>query len=515
MPSTELEIVPRFRLPNWKHQQREWDLFRDAKARALLWQMRTGKTKAIIDKACYLFEKNEIDSVLILAQNGVHDNWIRREIPTHLWEGIDCRGHTWRSGARHGNVSERAYAEASAARMLDPHFKGLRVLAVNSEALINPHAQVLIRGLYRLGRVFLAVDESHDFRTPNSQRSRIARGLTASSAYRTILSGTPVHNTPLAAFAQYEILQKGALGFTRYTDFKGHFAQFQQVSMANGRTFPKLTGYQNLEELRLKIANWSSVVLRSDCEDLPPTQIVQVPFTLDNKLDHVYNEVRTTFGAEILDMVRGNPHFINGENPGVRLVKLQQIASGFVVTQEGILVSLVGMDEPNPRLTALVELLKELEGKKFIIWAQFHADIAIIRKALKVYGIESVEYHGLTPQKDRPGVIDQFQNNPKVRAFVGQPKAGGQGLNLSAASAIVWYSHTFDFIVRDQASERATRMGGEPVVIYDLTAFDAGGRPTIDKFILDMLDKKMTLSDYVAGEGLKELITILEGVHNG
>ena len=82
------------RLPNFKHQQTEWDRHRDDDARALLWQMRTGKTKATLDLACYRWAKGDIQAVLVIAPNGVHCNWVRRQLPQHMWETVQIgRAH--------------------------------------------------------------------------------------------------------------------------------------------------------------------------------------------------------------------------------------------------------------------------------------------------------------------------------------------------------------------------------------------------------------------------------------
>src|SRR4051812_43680416 len=84
-----------FRLPNYEHQDREFWLYRDIMARALIWQMRTGKSKAMIDLACYLFKACEIDAVVVVAPNNVHLNWQRRELPKHLWPSVRSRSFVW------------------------------------------------------------------------------------------------------------------------------------------------------------------------------------------------------------------------------------------------------------------------------------------------------------------------------------------------------------------------------------------------------------------------------------
>ena len=91
-----------------------------------------------------------------------------------------------------------------------------------------------------------------------------------------------------------------------------------------------------------------------------------------------------------------------------------------------------------------------------------------------------------------------------MRVFVGQPKAGGQGLDLSAADLILWYSHTFGLIERDQANERATQIGGKTVTIKD---FVTPG--TVDEYILANLNEKRSVSESRAGRGLRDRLLAL------
>jgi hypothetical protein len=70
---------------DWTHQAREYRIGRDKRARALIWPMRSGKSKACIDKACYQFEQGRIEGVIVIAPNGVHLNWTHNEIPKWGW----------------------------------------------------------------------------------------------------------------------------------------------------------------------------------------------------------------------------------------------------------------------------------------------------------------------------------------------------------------------------------------------------------------------------------------------
>ena len=136
-----------FKTEPYSHQLREFEQHRESEARALLWQMRTGKTKAVVDAACHLASKGLIDAVVVLAPNGVHENWIRRELPAHHWESVEYGAHCWKTsltgplGGTRVKADERMswqerhlnWWDDVEAALEDPHT--VMWLAVNSESV--------------------------------------------------------------------------------------------------------------------------------------------------------------------------------------------------------------------------------------------------------------------------------------------------------------------------------------------------------------------------------------------
>lgn len=484
-----------FRLPNYRHQQDEWDRHRDDDARALLWQMRTGKTKATLDLACYRWAKGDIQAVLVIAPNGVHCNWVRRQLPQHMWETVPYVAHAWQASESH--KPEHA---ASLERVLSCRGETLAVLAVNSESIIHDKpAKIIARFLRRhQGKCMLVVDESHDFRSPGSKRTKRARSLKRYCKVRRILTGTAVSNSPLAAYSQFELLDDHALGFENFADFEGHFAYYVQERTKGGRSYERLDHYRNLDDLQGRMARWASVVLREDVDDMPDLVMDERTVVLPEAQMKAY---RTLLKEMILELEDGGE--VEAIDGGARLVKLQQMLGGFVVDVDGQVRELVSDDE-NPRLQAMLDEVRSSDGKA-IVWCKYREDIRRVVRALAAEGIRCVEYHGAVhSQAKRQQAIDDFNNDPSVRVFVGQPKAGGQGLDLSAADLILWYSHTFDLIERDQANERATQIGGKTVTIKD---FVTPG--TVDEYILANLGEKRSVSESLAGRGLRDRLLAL------
>lgn len=465
------------RFSPFPHQETEFREHRDSQARALLWSMRCGKTKSCIDLACYLLEEQKIKTILIVAPNGVHENWVSREIPAHLWHSMRANVAFWRSSSK--KIAEDIEARIKEAKPL--------FLSINSEALMLDRVLKLIGGLLKRGPALLIVDESHDFRRPGAKRTKRIRSLSRHFAYRRILTGTLVENSPLAAYSQFEILQPGALGVKTYGEFKYLYTETAfRPGARHGQE--SIVGYKNLDKMSEKIARWSSKVGR---EGMPPFVHTVHDFEIKGPQWKMYQTLKKSF---ILALDSGKK--VAAAEGGARMIKMQQVLSGFIIDETGSVESLVPFEE-NPRLLALSEVLENLEGKS-IIWCRFKEDIRLVKKLMEAKGLNSVEYHGGTSPKDRQASIEAFMKDPSCMIFIGQPKAGGTGINLSSASNVIWYSHVFDAIDRAQASERATQIGGKSITITDLSAMHS-----LDNYILSKLkDKKSISSEVITAKDL-------------
>lgn len=474
-------------LPLWRHQEDEVEDQWEVPGRALLWGMRTGKTRTIIKTAEKLALHKGIKGVLIMAPNGVHSNWIRRELPKWSQE---YTGAFWNSNlSREDDIQfhhslDRAFGYKS---------RGIRYLAVNDEALINERAQRAIQA-FRVScqdKILLVADESSLFRRPGAQRTRLIRGLAHKFTYKRILDGTAIFNSPLHAFSQYEILRREALGFRTFKDFKARYAVYVKQRRGNGRSFEKLAGYQNMDELREKLAYWSSVVMREDCDDMP--ELIRAPreVVMSDRQRRAYKQMVTELLVEIGDQE------IEATHGGAKVLKLQQILAGYVLDARG---NVVNIDSKPPILDAMMDEVNGTAGKA-IIWCRFREDIRRVVERLKAEGRGVVEYHGGVSPRMREVAIDRFQNDRRITDFVGQPQAGGRGLDLSAADLVLWFSCTPDAIITAQGDERGTMMGGKAVNIITLATTG-----TVHDGIVLSNTNKVALADQVSGRGLRDLL---------
>lgn len=482
------------------HQLRECEEHGDAEARAMLWTMRTGKSKAAIDRAFYLFERGLIDAVLIIAPNGVHANWVERELALHAWDSVSWSALTWRSkvaSAKGGNrlspvktvdwMIEREQWYTSLKNGLKN--RELFFLSIATETMTRKDVRQAVARLLRRRRVFLIVDECDDFGTPGSTRTKMARSLRARCPYRVIMSGTSLDANPLAAFSQFEILEKAALGFERYDDFKAHFAEYETVTTRGGHKFPKLVRFKNLDELRERIAAWSSVVLR---DDVAMSELIEESIHIDPTPEQLlaYETLRESF---ILDLEEGA---VSVGERAPRFQKMQQVFSGFVNDEYKSRKLLNGA---NPRLDTTAHQCFIAPGK-FIVWCEFQADIDLLTERLRKDGMNVVQYHGRITDKEKSANLRAFTNDEGIDGLLGQWQAGGRGLDMSVASTIVNHSHTFKARLRKQARERASKVGGGPVRVIDIIA------PGPDRYILKTTNSRIDVADSVAGRGLKRLL---------
>ena len=153
----------------------------------------------------------------------------------------------------------------------------------------------------------------------------------------------------------------------------------------------------------------------------------------------------------------------------------------------------------NNPLEALKDILSDIDSK-VIIWARFRADISLIESML---GELAVSYHGGISNDQRASSVERFQNDPKVRYFIGQPQSGGIGLTLTAADYAIYYSNSFDLETRLQSEDRCHRIGTKNNITY----IDIEAPKTIDTKIIKALRDKKSLADIVTKDPISMFLS--------
>ena len=477
-------------MKDWHHQAHEFLVGRSKKARALLWPMRSGKSKAIIDKADFNFNQHVINGAIVLAPCGVHLSWVLTHLPTHSRSG-QYKAFAWVTPKRAN------FEQIEKLNALYRH-PGMKWMTINKEALNHPDCQKAIRLFIKAcsRKFMLIVDESHHFARPGAKRTRLARGLSKLAAIRQIATGTIILNSPLRAFSQYEILHPCALGFEMYKPFKEHFAVLEQRGLPNIRRKREVVvGYKNMDELREKMSKWSSVVVREDIHDMPDLIRTERPVVMSDLQRRAYLEM---VGRHLVELSDG--HTVSAREGGARVMKLHQIVMGYVVDETS---GIHEVDPDAPIYDALIEQVGGTLPGKCIVWCRFREDVRRVVNKLEYNGYTGkvLEYHGGVPMDEREPLRLQFQNDPNIFVLVGTLGTGGEGLDFSAADAVIFFSVTPNTVQVVQGEERATAVGGKSVAVVRITT-----PGTVVDRLYDIIDNNSKLADSVSGRGLRELL---------
>ena len=473
----------KFRTRPYQHQltalERSWN----KETFAYFMEMGTGKTKVLIDNVAMLYDRGKIDGALIIAPKGVMGTWRHQELPAHLPTHIDSMSVLWQA-----NITN------SQSRLLGTLFKTdekLHILIMNVEALSTQKGSDFAKKFMLSHKTLMAIDESTTIKNPKAKRTKNILTISRMSAYRRILTGSPVTKNPLDLYSQCEFLDINHLGHQSYYSFRTRYALMKSTYI-KGRSINLVVGFQRLDELAENLKSFSYRVLKADCLDLPPKIYTKREIALSPEQQKVYQEMRET----ALATLKGKQMTTMTVLP--QLMRLHQITCGHFVADDGTTQEL-----KNNRLDELLDVLDEVEGKA-IIWAHYQYNIKTIVKALEEkYGPGSVvDYYGLTPQSDRDKHREAFQNDSKVRYLVGTPQTGGYGITLHAANTVIYYSNGYDLEKRLQSEDRAHRIGQKKSVTY----IDILAEETVDSKIVKSLRKKINIASKVMGEELKSWI---------
>ena len=450
---------------------------------AYFMEMGTGKTKVLIDNLAMLYDKGKVDGALIVAPKGVIGTWYNQEIPTHLPDHIENVTVLWQS-----NITKTQQEK------LDSLFKSetnLHILIMNVEALSTDKGLKFAGKFLNSHKVLMAIDESTTIKNSSAKRTKNILALSKYAKYKRIMTGSPVTKNPLDLYSQCEFLSPWLLNFQSFYAFRNRYAEMRTIH-ARGRSIQVVHRFQNIGELSDKLKDFSYRVLKEDCLDLPDKIYVKRNITLTPEQAKVYRQMKTTALAVL------NGKQVTSVTVLTQLMRLHQITCGHFTADDGT-TQLI----KNNRITELMNVLEETEGKA-IIWANYQHDISEIKNAIiKEYGPGSVvDYYGLTPQDQRQDNIKRFQQDPECRFLLGTPQTGGYGITLTAANTVIYYSNGYDLEKRLQSEDRAHRIGQKKAVTYvDITCED-----TVDEKITKALRKKINIASEVLGEELRDWI---------
>ncbi len=339
------------------------------------------------------------------------------------------------------------------------------------DVLITTYGTMLrdveILSKYRFHYVIL--DESQSIKNPLAKSARAARLLNAE--YRLVMTGTPVENNTFELWSQFAFLNPGLLGNMDY--FKREFAtpieSGQDEESAN--TLRKLIYPFILRRTKEQVAT-----------ELPPRTERIIYTDMDSAQKKLYTQTRERYRAELLGLI---------ESDGMNDARFKILEGLLRLRQIAIHPGLVEKNYKGevPKFEILFETLETLqaENHKALIFSQFVEMLKLVRLELDQRHMKYVYLDGQT--SNRQARVDQFQNDASYPFFLISLKAGGVGLNLTAADYVIHLDPWWNPAVEMQASDRAHRIGQDkPVFIYKIIA-----RDTVEEKILQLQERKRAL----------------------
>ena len=340
---------------------------------------------------------------------------------------------------------------------------------------------ILLRDIERLRNYrfhYALLDESQAIKNPAAQTAKAARLLQAD--HRLVLTGTPVENSSSELWSQFAFLNPGLLGSLDYfkEEFAGAIERKQDEQAA--QLLRKLVYPFILRRTKDQVAR-----------DLPPRTERTVVTEMEPAQRKLYNRLRDHYRAQLLGMI--DEGGLNNARMKVLegLLRLRQVCNHPRLVEHDF-------KGESAKMELLLETLETLnaEGHKALVFSQFTQMLALVRDALDARGVPYMYLDGRT--QNRQERVDRFQNDPAVPFFLVSLKAGGVGLNLTAADYVIHIDPWWNPAVEMQATDRAHRIGQDkPVFVYKLIAKDS-----VEEKILQLQDRKRALVDQlIATEG--------------
>ena len=326
---------------------------------------------------------------------------------------------------------------------------------------------------------YVVLDESQAIKNPSSKVTKAATLLNATN--KICMSGTPLQNNTFDIFAQMNFLNPGLLGNMEF--FRNEFAN----------PIDKFGEPEQKEHLKKLLLPF---ILRRTKEqvakDLPEKTETILFCEMEAEQRKIYDAYRNSYRDKIMGTI---------DNQGIDksqltilqgLMKLRQICDSPAILNEA---------EKFPNVSIKLEeisreLLENIGNHKALVFSQFLGMLGLIRQKLEELGIKYEYFDGSSTSAEREKAIQSFQNDDEVRVFLISLKAGGVGLNLTAADYVYIVDPWWNPAVEQQAIDRTHRIGQtKNIFAYRMICID-----TIEDKILQLQEKKRTLAKDLIGD---------------
>lgn len=356
----------------------------------------------------------------------------------------------------------RVFVHADNSRVQEPSEFGIYDLVLTTYGTMLRDVDTLSEYLFET----IILDEAQAIKNPVAETSKAVRRLQA--RHRLTLTGTPIENSTLELWSQFAFLNPGMLGKLEY--FRREFVTpiEQKQDKAKAQLLRKMVFPFILRRTKEQVA-----------ADLPPRTERVLVCEMEPEQRAFYEQQRDYYRGLLLGLI---------EEEGMSrarfkilewLLRLRQICNHpRLVDGE--------YQGGSAKFTLLLETLETLraEGHRALIFSQFVQMLSLVREVLDNEGVPYAYLDGQT--RNREAVVEQFQNNADLPFFLISLKAGGVGLNLTAADYVIHVDPWWNPAVEMQASDRAHRIGQDkPVFVYKLVVHDS-----VEEKVLQLQERK-------------------------
>jgi SNF2 family DNA or RNA helicase len=449
-------MIAGLRTQPWDHQLEAIDSAAGHRGFMLAMEMGTGKSLTAIG----LMHAWGARRVLIACPLSVVGVW-----PRELDQHSEWGWHIARLDR--GSVREKASEAARAYEIATTDGHPVAVI-VNHESLWRePFGSWAKRTPWDL----LVVDESHRAKAPGGKLSRYLQALGMQVKRCLALTGTPLPHSPLDAYGQFRFFAPSAYGrsFQRMRD---------RYAVMGGYENKQVVGWRNMDEFERVFSSRSFQARKQDVLDLPEEIDARRTCRLEPRAMKLYRQLEEMFW---IDVGKGE---VTASNALVQLLRLQQITSGTIGTDDGELEHVSTAKEE-----LFADVLSDFpQGEPIIAFARFHADLDAIHRVCEKQGRRHGELSGrrrdLTPEARMPEDID---------VLAVQIQSGGVGIDLTRASTAIYYSLGFSLGDYLQSRSRLHRPGQR----RNVTFLHLEAEQTIDGKVLDALSKRQKVVERI------------------
>jgi hypothetical protein len=311
------------------------------------------------------------------------------------------------------------------------------------------------------------VDEAHYISNTTANRTRLLNDVLEKIPKVWLLTGTPMTSRPINYFNLLKIVDSPLT--LNWQSYVRRYCKGYQFTVGNRKVW-NTSGASNLDELRERTKSYVLRRMKTDILDLPEKIVTPVFVELTSKM---YDE-------ELEEFTRISNDKKNDETISVTLNRLMKIRQ--LISYEKI-----------PYTCELIDKCLE-QGKKVIVLTNFTMTLDMLHDKYKK---NSVTLDGRMNKDKRQENVDRFQTDDKIKVFIGNIKAAGVGITLTAAEVVIMNDLSFVPADHSQGEDRAYRYGQKNSVLVYYPVFEN----TIEKVIYNILQKKKNVIDQVMGDG--------------